>query len=881
MTGDEIRNLFLSYFEGKGHCRVPSSSLVPAGDSTLLFANAGMNQFKDVFLGAEKRSYSRATSVQKCVRAGGKHNDLENVGRTRRHHTFFEMLGNFSFGDYFKEDAIAFSWELVTKVFGLPESRLFVTVFREDDEAERLWKKVANLGANRIHRCGEKDNFWQMGETGPCGPCSEIFYDYGPEGLEPEEEDAPFPAEISRYMEIWNLVFMQFERDVDGRLHSLPKPSIDTGMGLERIAAVIQGKRSNFHTDLFLPIIEKAGDLLGMNYGEESHCDIALRIVADHSRAATFLVNDGVLPSNEGRGYVLRKIIRRALRHARMAGFEDVFFYKLTDHIANLMSSGYPELKNSAERVGKIIHKEEMRYYQNFAVAEREFETAASQAVDGTISGALVFRLYDTFGLSIDEQLEMANERSLRIDIDGYELALGHQRSRARASWKGSQHPHLHMPLAIEFESTGRTEFLGYSEVQSQGLQVVAILQDGQPVEAAKAGSAVQLQLDRTPFYAESGGQLGDSGILLIGETEVALVRDVQAIMPGVSLHSSELLEDIAVGAKLDGRVNKELRDAIRRNHTATHLLHAALRKVLGSHAKQAGSVVAPDRLRFDFTHYAPLETSEIDEIEDLVNDHVLRDLDVVTETKDLDRALGDGAMALFGEKYLEQVRVVSVGDFSKELCGGTHVARTGEIGLCRIVSEGSSAAGVRRLEALTGRGVLRHCRLADRNLGEVMALLRVGDLSPADSVRKLLDEKQMQDREMKDLKNKLAQASVADLVRRAQEIDGLRVIAAKLDDMDRSQLRLLADTLRIRIGTGVVVLATVRDSRVVLVAAATKDVAGRKVHAGRIVRSVAQLIGGRGGGRPDIAEAGGKNSQALPDALGKVFGIVKHQLQG
>ncbi len=437
------------------------------------------------------------------------------------------------------------------------------------------------------------------------------------------------------------------------------------------------------------------------------------------------------------------------------------------------------------------------------------------------------------------------------------------------------------MPLAPEFEPTGRTEFLGYSEVQSEGLQVVAILQDGQTVEAAKAGSAVQLQLDRTPFYAEAGGQVGDSGMLSTGETEVALVRDVQAIMPGVSLHSAELLEDIAVGTKLHGRVNEELRDATRRNHTATHLLHAAIRKVLGPHAKQAGSVVAPDRLRFDFTHYARLEASEIDEIEDLVNDHVLLDFDVVTETKDIDRALGDGAMALFGEKYSEQVRVVSVGDFSKELCGGTHVVRTGEIGLCKIVSESSSAAGVRRLEALTGRGALRHCRLADRNLGEVMALLPGRELSPADSIRKLLDEKQMQDREMQDLKNKLAQASVADLVRRAQEIDGLRVIAAKLDDMDRSQLRLLADTLRMRIGTGVVVLATVRDFRVVLVAAATKDVAGRRVHAGRIVRSVAQLVGGRGGGRPDIAEAGGKNPQALPDALEKVFGIVKHQLQG
>ena len=876
MSGDEIREQFLSFFESKGHRRVPSSSLVPARDPTLLFANAGMNQFKDTFLGSEERAYLRATSSQKCVRAGGKHNDLENVGRTRRHHTFFEMLGNFSFGDYFKEDAIRFAWELVTEVYGLPKDRLLVTVFREDDDAAALWTSVAGVPPGRVFRCDEKDNFWQMGDTGPCGPCSEIFFDYGPEGLEPEEADNPFPADVSRYVEIWNLVFMQFDRDADGVLHPLPKPSIDTGMGLERTAAVLQGKLSNFDTDLFLPIIERAGGILGIEYGVRKETDTVLRIVADHSRAATFLVHDNVMPANEGRGYVLRKIIRRALRHARLAGFEGLFLHDLVGFVADRMGGAYPELQESVGRIARIVKDEEQRYQRSFALAEREFEAALERVENGTLPGSTVFRLYDTFGLSLDEQQEMAGERGLALDLAGFDREMEGQRSRARSSWKGGARADSEAhPVLAEISDRSGTEFLGYDRTREGDLKVIALLQDGESVREVSGGERAEIVLDRTPFYAEAGGQVGDRGVLLRGSAEVARVLDVQAPIRGTAVHRAECSQAVAVGDSLQGEVDADLRDASRRNHTATHLLHAALRKVLGTHVKQAGSVVAPDRLRFDVTHYAAIEPGELEEVENLVNEHILVDSPVRTEIKDLEAAVRGGAMALFGEKYLDRVRVVSVGDFSTELCGGTHVARTGEIGIFKVVAETSIAAGVRRLEALTGFGALRQYRAASRDVHRAALLLKVRERGLVAALEKLLTERRKQEKEIDALKSKLARSGVGDLVARAREIGGMRVLAARLDDVDRGQLRSLADALRQKLGSGLVVLGTVTDGRVALVAAATKDVAGKKVHAGEVIRFVAQSVGGSGGGRPDMAEAGGKDPDALGDALERVYSLV------
>ncbi len=874
MTGNEIREKFLQFFESKGHSRVSSSSLVPANDPTLLFTNAGMNQFKDVFLGDEIRDYSRATSSQKCVRAGGKHNDLENVGRTRRHHTFFEMLGNFSFGDYFKEDAIRYAWELVTEVYGLPKERLYVTVFREDDEAEELWKRVTDIGHDRIFRCDEKDNFWQMGETGPCGPCSEIFYDFGPAGLEPSEEDEPFPSEVSRYVEIWNLVFMQFDRDADGNLTPLPKPSIDTGMGLERVAAVLQGKLSNFETDLIRPIIDQAGELLGLRYGESDDVDTTLRIVADHARAAAFLVHDNVVPSNEGRGYVLRKIVRRALRHARLAGHEGRFLHKLTGFVAELMKPGYAELLESVERVARVVGDEETRYHKSFAMAEREFESALKDIDTGAIPGATVFKLYDTYGLSIDEQEEMARERNLTLDRGGFEAEMEQQRIRARASWKGAKTAAV-APIYQQLLDSHKTEFLGYEQMAADSLNVVGLIVDGNAVESAEPGVAAEIVLDRTPFYAESGGQVGDRGILSRGVDTVARIDDVQAPLKGLNVHQATAVAAIKLGDVLRGEVDSDLREATKRNHTATHLMHAALRRVLGTHVKQAGSVVEPDRLRFDVTHFAAIDAVEIAEVERLVNLEILVNSEVTTDVNDLNDAVQSGAMALFGEKYGDKVRVVSIGGFSKELCGGIHVSRTGDIGVFKFVSESSSSAGVRRIEAVTGMGAFGQFKESTDSLGRMASMLRVSEPGLVEAVEKLLADRREQEKQIDRLKAKLAQAGADDLAAGAREINGMKVVAAKLDGVGREQLRSLADSLRNKIGSGLVVLGTTDNGKVALIAAATKDVAGSKVHAGNVVGAVAKLVGGGGGGRSDMAEAGGKDPAALAAAIEKVYEIV------
>ena len=874
MTGNDIREKFLQFFESKGHRRVAGSSLVPANDPTLLFANAGMNQFKEVFLGEEARGYSRAVTAQKCVRAGGKHNDLENVGRTRRHHTFFEMMGNFSFGDYFKEDAIRFAWELVTGVYGLPRERLFVTVFEDDDEAEELWRKIAGIDRGRIFRCGAKDNFWQMGETGPCGPCSEIFYDLGPQGLEPGEPDEPFPADVSRYVEIWNLVFMQFDRDAAGNLSPLPKPSIDTGMGLERMAAVLQGKLSNFETDLLRPLVDYAGELLGLRYGDRGDTDTALRIAADHSRAAAFLAHDNVAPSNEGRGYVLRKIIRRALRHARLAGGEDPFLHKMTGFVAEAMAQGYPELQQSAERVARVVGDEEDRYRRSFATAEREFEAALGEIDSQTIPGAAAFKLYDTYGLSLDEQEEMARERGLTLDRAGFEAEMERQRSRARASWKGAAAESV-APAYRKLRDRGATEFLGYEQTRVEGLTVVGLLVEGEAAASAAPGVEAEIVLDRTPFYAEAGGQAGDRGMLSRDGAALARIVDAQAPLKGLSVHRGEILGAIGLGDTLCGEVDAARRDAVRRNHTATHLMHAALREVLGVHVKQAGSVVDAERLRFDLTHFAAIDPREIAEVERLVNREILVNTPVETAVEDLEDAVRGGATALFGEKYAEKVRVVSIGGFSKELCGGTHVSRTGDIGVFKLIAESGVSAGVRRIEALTGTGAFRRFRESSETVGRAAAMLRVSEPDLLAAVERLLAEGREREKQIERLKTRLAQSGADALAAGAREIDGMKVVAARIDGADRGQLRSLADAVRRKIGSGLVVLGAADDGKVALIAAATKDVAGGRVHAGKVAGAVAVLVGGGGGGRPDMAEAGGRNPGALAAALEKVYEIA------
>jgi alanyl-tRNA synthetase len=844
MTGSDTRQKFLDYFAARAHRVVKSSSLVPANDPTLLFTNAGMNQFKDVFTGQEKRDYSRAATSQKCVRAGGKHNDLDNVGYTRRHHTFFEMLGNFSFGDYFKRDAIDFAWELITKEYGLPKDKLYVTVFREDDDAENLWQQVTGIPKSRIFRMDEKDNFWQMGDTGPCGPCSEIHYDFG-EIAGPGE----FPHDPGeRFVEIWNLVFMQFDRDSSGKMTPLPKPSIDTGMGLERIAAVMQGVISNYDTDLIHPIIHRAAELFGKTVGDDARSDTVLRINADHARATAFLINDGVVPSNEGRGYVLRKIMRRAMRNARMLGTVDPYLHKLTGFVAEHMQHAYPEMMESIPRVARVVKDEEHRYATTFQVAEKVFHDEAKTAVGGILPGASAFKLYDTYGLALDEQEEMAREFNLAIDREGFQAEMEKQRTRARASWKGAEKSQVN-PV---YQALPRTEFIGRETLEAPAT-VTAVL-DG------------EITLDKTPFYAEAGGQVGDTGVLLSKETgaPVAIVESTYSAAPGKSVHRVRLVGPLKEGEAVIAHVDSQARHATMRNHTGTHLLHAALRTVIGTHVKQAGSVVEPSRLRFDFTHYAALNSDELAEVERLMNDQILLNREVTTNVMDLDQALSTGAMALFGEKYGDKVRVVSIADFSKELCGGTHVTRTGDIGLSKIIYEGSISAGVRRIEAITGDAVLRY--------------FQEKQTEAAAQTEKLLAREKALEHQLAQLKNKVAQAEAGALETQARDIRGVKVLAVQLDGFDRQQLRTLADSLRNKWKTAVVVLATVEDGSIGIVAGVTKDLTA-KVHAGKLAGSVAQAVGGKGGGRPDMAEAGGKDISALPSALAQVYASVEAML--
>ena len=900
MTGNAIRQRFLDYFAARGHQVVRSSSLVPANDPTLLFTNAGMNQFKEVFLGLEKRSYARASSAQKCLRAGGKHNDLENVGRTRRHHTFFEMLGNFSFGDYFKQEAIAYAWELVTAApptgYGLPKQRLYVTIFRDDPEAGKLWQSEAAVAADRIFGLDEKDNFWAMGDTGPCGPCSEIHYDMGPEASDEGHADCRFPCECGRYVEIWNLVFMQFNRDADGKVTALPRPSIDTGMGLERLAAVLQGKLSNFDTDLLRPLVDRASDLCNQTYGESATADISLRILADHARAAAFLLHDGVMPSNEGRGYVLRKILRRAIRHGRLLGVEKPFLFELTGAVADQMQQAYPELRESVSRVARVVKDEELRFGHTLAIALKEFDRAAAElgwyqplsepvqapprVHPSQMPGTIAFPLYDTFGLPMDLLQEIARERGGTIDEAGFEAEMQKQRERARASWKGAEKA-VAVPVYRELLERVPTQFDGYQRLLSRDCRIVALLVDDRSVEALAPGERADLVLDHTPFYAEAGGQVGDKGRLLNNALteELAVVEDTQAPVRGIIAHRVVARAPLRVGETVAAAVEESSRRSTMRNHTATHLMHAALRQVLGPHVKQAGSVVEPARLRFDFTHYAALDESEIEEVERLVNEHVLEDSEVRTETMDLDAALQTGAMALFGEKYGERVRVVQVPDFSTELCGGTHVRRTGEIGVFKIVSESSIAAGVRRIEALTGEAAYRHYRDAVGAIQRLQQALRTNEAEVVEAVERLLQQQRALEKKLAQMRSRLARTERGELVAGGvRAVKDVQVLSSRVEEMDRTQLRDMVDALKTELKSGVVVLGTAGDGKVALVVGVTKDLTSR-LNAGKIAQAVAKKVGGTGGGRPDLAEAGGKNPEKLDAAIAQVCDVVSAML--
>jgi len=979
LTGSQIRRKFLDFFVQKGHKEVHSSSLVPANDPTLLFTNAGMNQFKDVFLGLEKRDYSRATTSQKCVRAGGKHNDLDNVGFTNRHHTFFEMLGNFSFGDYFKKDAIACAWELITSPqwFALSKEKLYVTVFngegglQRDAEAYDLWA-AQGVDRARIFEMGLKDNFWQMGDTGPCGPCSEIYYDMGSAASDSAHADCAFPCDCGRYVEIWNLVFMQFDRDASGKLSPLPKPSIDTGMGLERTTAVLQGVISNYETDLFTPLIkraadltlasEKAGELRGPGppkaavrthretgggqvetvatgrLAEQgsavslSHKSAAsLRVIADHSRAATFLISDGVQPANEGRGYVLRKIIRRAITHGRLLGQTKPFLYQMVFAVRDLMRDAYPELNETADRASKVVHAEETRFARALDVGFERLEDGImlqfmnapgvrppsdgenwtldmikAQGVALTYPGEQAFKLYDTYGLPLDFIIDFCRDLGIRFDRAGFDRAMDEQKAKAKASWKGAAKQTAN-PV---YQQLPKSEFEGYRQTRSENCEALAIIHNGQGVRELKAGEEGEVILDHTPFYAEAGGQVGDRGWLYSDDhnTVVADVKGSYYPIQGVRAHQVLAKQAIRVGDKVDAVVNTDIRKATMRNHTATHLLHAGLREVLGKHVKQAGSLVAPGHLRFDFSHFMAVEDEELQDIEDIVNQQVLRNTKIeVIENVPIDMAVNEyHAMALFGEKYGDRVRVVKIGDFSTELCGGTHTGATGEIGLIKILKEGSVSSGVRRVEAITGEGSVRHFR-KDHQLENVVSALvsptlskptlpqksrkdgapTAGDdahgdevsLTPAEALKLEFEKKDAEikrlTRELDQVRMKSASSASANIGDKIKDVKGVKVLAHRVDNLERAQLRTLVDQLRDKIGSGVVVLGSASNGNVALIVGVTKDLTSR-VQAGKVVGKVAEKVGGKGGGRPDLAEAGGKDASALDAALDGAYAAVE-----
>ena len=833
-----------------------------------------MNQFKDVFLGREQRSYTTATSCQKCVRAGGKHNDLDNVGHTRRHQTFFEMLGNFSFGGYFKKEAIDYAWTLLTREFKLPIDKLWVTIFREDDDAAKFWISGPGVARDRILRLDEKDNFWQMGDTGPCGPCSEIHYDLGPAASELGHTNCAFPCDCGRYVEIWNLVFMQFDRDSEGHLSPLPKPSIDTGMGLERIASVLQGKISNYETDLLRPIIDEACQLFNVEYGGAASSDVSLRIIADHVRAATFLISDGVIPSNEGRGYVLRKIMRRGIRQGTLLGYKEPFLYTLSGYVVEMMKEAYPELIHTREYVARVIKTEEERFAAMVTVGLQRLEQTIHQLVNSgkdVIPGIEIFKLYDTYGFPLDFTKEIADEKSMRLDMDGFEAELEKQRERARQSWRGDET--AVSPVYEKFVGKGGTPFLGYDAIRSTS-RIAGILVNGMPVDSVGGGQTAEIILDETPFYAESGGQVGDTGTLT-SPSGVARVLDTYSPVRGVIVHKVQMeFGNLAVNDEIQAQVDEERRLRIAANHTGTHILHAVLRETLGTHVKQAGSLVAPDRLRFDYTHFAPLTDREIEEIEQKINRIVFRNLPVQTEIMEINQAIARGALAFFGEKYQQQVRVVSIPEVSMELCGGTHTRMTGDVGLFKIVGESSIASGIRRIEALTGFGTFVRLEEDENLLQEIAHTLRTPRTELTRAITRLLEQQRHLENELEALKRRTAKSQIGNLVESPATVKGISVVSRRVEGVDASMLRELAENAGTKIGSGVVVLGLASDGKASLVAVVSQDLQ-KRLHAGRIIKEVAALVGGSGGGRPDFAQAGGKNAEKLEEALQAVYNIV------
>jgi len=864
-TTAELRQAFIDYFAENDHKIVASSSLVPGNDPTLLFTNAGMVQFKDVFLGQEKRNYVRATSSQRCVRAGGKHNDLENVGYTARHHTFFEMLGNFSFGDYFKQDAIEFAWRFLTEVIKLPEEKLWITVFEKDDEAADIWLKNVGVSPERFSRIGEKDNFWAMGDTGPCGPCSEIFYDHGenvpggPPGSPDEDGD--------RYIEIWNLVFMQYNRDKSGHLEPLPKPSVDTGMGLERLAAILQGVHSNYEIDLFQTLIKATAKLAGSDDLENK----SLRVIADHIRACSFLVVDGVIPSNEGRGYVLRRIIRRAIRHGHKLGIRDSFFYKLVAVLTDLMGDAYPELREKQEQLSRVLLQEEERFAETLEQGMEILEQEIAALKDKVIPGNVAFKLYDTYGFPVDLTADIARERKLTLDQIGFDEAMEEQRNRARSA--GSFNLDYNEQLKID----DKTEFCGYEHLFDQA-NISHLFVDGKEVDEVAEGQEAIMVLEETPFYAESGGQVGDTGIISMTGASFE-ITDTQKngdafIHIGKVHHGS-----FKVNTSVEAQVDQQLRKKIAANHSATHLLHSALRKVLGDHVQQKGSLVDPQKLRFDFSHFEAITSEQIREIERMVNEQIRLNHEVETRIMNIEDAKASGAMALFGEKYAEDVRVLSMSDFSVELCGGTHVNRTGDIGLLKIVSEGGVAAGVRRIEAVTAEGALEQIERNETQMVNVAGLLKSQPEAIQSKVQALLDKTRNLEKELHQLKGKLASNQGGELAEQAQDISGVKVLAVKVEGMDAKALRDTMDQLKNKLGSCAIVLGVAQNKKVSLVAGVSKDVTA-KIKAGELVNHVASQVGGKGGGRPDMAMAGGSQPENLDKALASVSTWLENQLQ-
>ncbi len=877
MTGNDIRNGFLNYFRKKKHLIIHSSSLVPKGDPTLLFTNAGMVQFKEVFLGNEKREYNRAASSQKCVRAGGKHNDLEVVGRTARHHTFFEMLGNFSFGDYFKEDAVNYGWEFLTEVMELPKEKLWITIYKDDDEAFNIWNKKISIPSEKIVRLEEKDNFWSMGETGPCGPCSEIHIDQG-ENVGCKKPECNVECDCGRFLELWNLVFMQYDRDKKGKLKPLPKPCVDTGLGLERLSSIMQNVHSNYDTDLIRPIILQISKLTGKNYGDNEDRDISLKVIADHARAVTFLVGDGVMPSNEGRGYVLRRILRRALRHGKMLGMEKPFLYSTAEEVIELMKDSYPELVDMKNYILKVVLNEEERFSNTLNYGMSLLEEKIKKLKENgqkTFSGDEVFKLYDTYGFPADLSEDIVKDSDLEFDSEGFQKAMTTQKNKARAAWKGSGEEHIKKIYKTMSEKFPATQFEGYDALKTEGT-LLAIIKEDSVIESASTGDKVDLIFDKSVFYGEAGGQRGDKGRISGNSVQIEVLTTLKPLPP-LYVHSCKIISgNVKKGMKLTLQVDLEDRQATALNHTATHLLQAALKEVLGDHVKQAGSLVEKNRLRFDYTHFSPLASREKEKIENIVNQKIMENIPVQTTNMPIDDAIKKGAVAIFGEKYGDEVRVVNVEGFSKELCGGTHVNATGEIGLYRITSEGGIAAGVRRIEAITGKKALQQTKKEEANLTEIRKCLNAQPGEEVEKVKKILSRAKELEKEAARLKEKLAHGGgEQDVLSEVKEINGVSVLVKELEEADAATLRTFIDNVKNRLGSGIIAVGSKQGDKVFLAAGVTKDLTN-KYHAGKIIREVAAIVGGSGGGRSDMAQAGGKFPEKLSTALKKIFEIIE-----